>query len=65
MIEMMVRVDDVADRLVRHETLRFRDDGLPACLALPALDDGEMILELDHHARVAAENQVHAVGELL
>ena len=62
---MMVRVDDVADRLVRHETLRLRDDGFSTRFVLPALDDGEMVFELDGDARVATENQVHAVGELL
>src|SRR5207244_13468010 len=65
MIDMRVRVDDVGNRLVGNQPLRFGDDRLAARLALSALDDRDVILEVDRDSGIAAENQVHTVAQLL
>ena len=65
MVDVAVRVDDVLDRLVGNQPLRFGDDREAARLALPGLDDRDVILEVDRDRRVAAGDQIDAVAELL
>ena len=50
MIEVVVRVDDVRERLVRPELARFREDGERPRVVLRRLDEYQMILELDDDA---------------
>jgi hypothetical protein len=46
-IEVRVRIDDVFNPLVREQPLGFRNHGQPACFTLPALDNHDVVLELD------------------
>ena len=62
---MRVRVDDVPNRLVRDQPLRFGNDGLGASFALRSFDDHDVILELDGEAGVPAKNQVDPFAEFL
>src|SRR5262245_10625250 len=65
MVEVAMRVNHVTDRLVRNQTLRLGDDRESARFALPRLDEGNVVLEVDRDDRVAAGDQVDAVAELL
>src|SRR5207247_5092121 len=64
-IDVAVRVDQVFDRLPGNQALGFRDDGQRAGLVLPALDDRDVVLEIDRDHGVAAGDQVDAVAQLL
>ena len=64
-VEVRVRVDDVADRLVGDDALRLGDDREAARFALPALEHDDVILEFDRERHVAAGDAVDAVGQLL
>ena len=65
-IEMMVRVDYVADRLVRHEAADFLDDGQRAGLVERRFHDRDKVLELDEHAVMrSAGDAPDAIGERL
>ena len=64
-VEVAVRVDDVSNRLVRNQPLGFGDHRQRPRLALPALDEGDVVLEVHGDHGVAARDQVHAVAELL
>ena len=65
-IEVRMRADQPADRLVRRELGDLLDDGEAALFAARRFEHRDEIAELDHVAvgRAAAE-QVHAVGHLL
>ena len=65
MIPMVVRGDDVADRLVRNHFLRFRDHRERALLGLRRVDQHDVILHLDGQAVMRAAGEVvDALGEL-
>ena len=64
MIDVAVRVDDVRDRLVGDQLLRFRQHREAARLALAQLDHRDVILEVDRESAVAAGDEIHAVAEL-
>ena len=63
-IRVRMRVDDVADRLLREELLHFVDDGLSARDVLPGLDDDDVVLELDGERVVGAVDLVDAICQL-
>ena len=65
MIEMRVRVDDVADWLVGDDAFGFGDDRQPARFALPAFEHDDVVLEFDRKRDVAAGDAKDAVPELL
>ena len=50
MIEMMVRVDHVRERLVRLELSRLGDDGQRANVMLRRFDERQVIGEFDEQA---------------
>ena len=56
MIEMLVRIHEVADRLVRDQPLRLGDDRVGTLIAGSALDNDDVILEVNRDTRVAAAN---------
>ena len=56
MIEVLVSIDHVLDGLVRDQLLGFRDHGFAALLALAALDDHDVILEIFHDGGISAQN---------
>ena len=65
-IEVMVRQDRVADRLVRDHPLRLGDDRQrPRFVLRAALEQHDVILELHRQRVVRAVDAVHAVRELL
>ena len=64
-IDVVVRVDDVANRLAGNEPLRLGDDLVRARLALRPLEDDDVVAEVDGEGCVTAENQEDAVGDLL
>ena len=64
-IEVRVRVDDIADGLVRNDLPRLRQDRLSARLALPALEHEDVVAELDGESDVPARDTVDAVSHLL
>jgi hypothetical protein len=64
-VEVAVRVDHVADRLVRDEPLRFSDDGQRSWFALSRFDEGDVVLEIDGDDGVPAGDEIDAVTELL
>ena len=65
-VEVHVRVDQVADRLVRDRFLHLRDDGQRALLGLRAFDDDDVVGLIDRETVVGAALQVEdAVGEFL
>ena len=57
MIEVMVRVDDVGQRLVRPQLPRLRDHRQRPRVVLRRFDEHQVIGELDEHAvmRLAGE----------
>ena len=54
---MMVRIDDIFDRFVRHEFFCFGDDRHRPRITLRRFDDDQVIFHLDQHTvmRPAAE----------
>ena len=65
-IEMRVRADQPADRLVRRELRDLLDDGEAALFAARRFEHGDEIAELHHVAvRRSAAEQVHAVRHFL
>ncbi len=66
MIEVMVGVHEVPNRLVRREPVHFRHHRQRPLLIHGSLDDRDEIAKLHGHAVVrAAAQEPHAVGELL
>ncbi len=64
MVEVVVRVHDVADRLAGNQLLRLVDNLGGAGFALRAFDDDDVVLEVDGDGRVAAEDEEDALCEL-
>ena len=65
MIEVVVRVHDVPDRLVRDEPPDLSDDGQRPWLVLRCLHDRHEIAEFDRYAVMgAARDAPHTVGQL-
>jgi hypothetical protein len=66
MVEMVVGVDHIADRLVGELLLDLRDHGQRALLVERRLDHRDVVLELDGDAVVRAAGDLHdAIGELV
>ena len=65
MIEMMVRVHDIADRLVGNDLFRLGQHRLATRLALPALEHEDVVAELDGESHISASDAVDAVSQLL
>ena len=64
-IEMSMRIDYILDGFVGDQPLGFRDDGQGALLALRTFHHDDAVLKIRDHCGVPAENQPHAVAELL
>src|SRR6266508_664242 len=65
MIEVMVRVDQVADGLCGKQFLHFGDDGVRPVFIERRFDHRDMIGEFDRHAVMRSASQIpNAVGEL-
>ena len=62
-IEMLVRIHHVPDRLVRNQPFRLGDDRAGPLFALRAFNHHDVVLEINRQARIPAENQVDAVGK--
>src|SRR5881409_3604712 len=58
MIEVMVTVYDVRQRLVGPQLSRFCDDGKSPNVVLRRLDQGEVVAELDNHAVMRLSGEV-------
>src|SRR2546425_198478 len=66
MIEVVVGVDEVTDRLAGHEALHLGQHGQGTLLVDRALDEDQVIFHLDERAVVRASGQEpHAVGDHL
>src|SRR5215472_13241033 len=66
MIEVMVTVNDVRQRLVGHQLSRFCDDGERPNVVLRRLDQREVIAELNNHAVMRLSGEVpDAFGHFL
>ena len=65
MIEVRMRVDDEADRLVRDRLLGGRHHCQAARVALAALDDQDVIAHVDGERRVVATDLERAFAKLL
>jgi hypothetical protein len=63
-IEMLVRVHDVPDRLVRDQPVRFGDDVVRARLGQRSLNHHDMIREFDDEAVVRGGDQPDTVRKL-
>ena len=66
-VEVVMRVDDVLDRLVRCEFFHLRDDGEGAGVVLRSFDHDQMIDHFHQHAVVGTAGQIpdavrHLVG---
>ena len=62
MVEVMVGVDEIADRLPARPLCDFPDHGERTLLALRRFDDGDVVGELDGDAVVAAARQIEHAG---
>src|SRR5687767_15668218 len=57
-IEMMMCVDGVAERLVGSKLARLRDDGEGTRIVLWRLDQHQILVELDEHAVMRAASEI-------
>src|SRR5262245_6773368 len=64
-VDVMMGVHDVANRLVRNQPFRFGDDLRRAGFALRPFDHDDVVLKVHGHGRVAAQNQEYSVRQLL
>src|SRR6266446_7894019 len=65
MIEVLMRVDHILDRLVRNQPLGFRDNRAGTLFTLWSLNYDDVILEVHRDARIATQDEVHTIREFL